>query len=354
METGEQWDRTYRAFHAIVRDKVLGPEAPRAETPFDALQLAYQQGLDDDFVPPTRIGDYEGLRGDFLCDFAASKPVWEWTGEEVALCWNHRPDGLRSLVSMLTRRGLPEDVVVDLLTDRNKPVLAFDEHCLATLTEVDSSFRLPVAFAPEERFESCGDVVARAGFRQLRIAEEPKLSHVTEFFDGGAAPLRAGERRVALALPMDADRFYERPALRTGEIARQICAALAEGTTDFILASFGAAEIVGKERNRGALHEAVRHIDRAVGQIAEAALACGGAMLLCSDHGCCEALADAEGRPSARHTTSPVPCVLVSPAGLGRTLRPGTLVDVTPTVLELLGLPVPSDMTGHSLLAAPK
>jgi 2,3-bisphosphoglycerate-independent phosphoglycerate mutase len=351
MDTDERWDRTYRAFQAIVRDKVLGPEAQRADTPFDALHYAYGQGLGDDTLPPVRIGDYTGLRGDFLCDFAAKSPVWEWTGEEVGMALHYRPDGLRPLVAMLTRRGLPPEIAVDLLMDRDKPVLAFDEHCLATLTDLAPVGPLPVAFEREVLQDDCGAVVAAAGLRQLRCAESLKAAHVTEFWGGGRLEPQSGEQRVLVPSPIDLDEPHERPVLRTAEVAEAVARAVAAGEHALIVVNFAAADLVAHTGGLEPAVEAVRAVDQALGRLGRAVLEAGGALCVTSDHGHVERLLGAGGAPLRGHSTSPVPFVLVSDEHRGASLRAGgSLCDVAPTLLALLGLEAPATMTGRSLL----
>lgn len=351
MDTDERWDRTYRAFHAIVRDKVLGPEAERADTPFDALHMAYGQGLGDDTVRPTRIGEYTGLRGDFLCDFASPRPVWEWTGEEVGMAMHHRPDGLRPLCAMLTRRGLPPEVAVDLLMDRDKPVLAFDEHCLASLTDLSPVGPLPLVCGREELDDDCGAVAARAGLRQLRCAETLKAAHVTEYWGGGRLVPLAGEERLLLPSPIDLDEPHEQPALRTVPLRDALVRAVRAGQHELCVVNFAAADVVAHSGGLEAALPAVRAIDEAVGVLARAVLEVQGVLCLTSDHGHVERLGDAAGAPLRGHSESAVPFVLVSEPHQGATLRAGgSLCDVAPTLLALLGLERPAAMTGRSLL----
>jgi 2,3-bisphosphoglycerate-independent phosphoglycerate mutase len=351
MDTDDNWDRLYRVFHAIVRDKTLGPEAPQAATAFDALHQAYGQGLGDELVPPTRVGDYQGLCGDFLCDFASNQPVWEWTGEEVGLALHHRADGIAALCAMLTRSALPPDVVADLLTDRGKPVLAFAEHCFATLVATEPGTSLPVAFPTEPLADSCADAVARAGLTQLRCAETLKRAHVTEFFGGGALAPLPGERRILVPSPLDVERYDERPALRTAEVAAAVTQAVRDGEADFVLVNLGAADVVAHTGNLEATMAAVRAVDRALGEIARAVEARGGALLVASDHGNAELVPAPGNAAHPAPAPSAVPFVLAHEPLRGTQLATaGNLCDVAPTLLELLGIEAPPAMTGRSLL----
>lgn len=352
MDRERQWDRTYQAFHAIVRDVVLGPEAPRAESPLDALYQSYAQGLDDEHVVPVRIGDYQGINGDFMCDFASAAPVWEWTGEEVGLGFNCRGDGLWQLVSMLTRKDLPAEVAADLLVDRNKPVLAFQEHMFASLTEC-GQLDIPVGFPREVVEGSLGELLAAAGLRQLRVAEAQRAAQVTSFFNGGRPEPFPGEERVIVAPRWDldpADRSVS-PALRAAELTAAVLAAIDGGTADFILVSYANGDMLGHTGDLAAAQAAVQVVDEAVGRLAAAVRRAGGCLLVTSDHGNCETMIGEDGAPHRGHTTNPVPLIYLNERDEDVRLRAegGRLCDVAPTVLELLGLDPPEAMEGRSL-----
>jgi len=351
VDAGDDWDRVHALYHAIVRDDVLGAEAQRADTPLDALSLAYGQGLSDATVPPTRIGGYDGIRGDFLCDFGAEKPVWEWMGEEVGIGFNHRPDGLSAIVSMLTHSGLPAEVTADLLVDRGKPVLAFGEHCFTSLTEYDGALGLPVAFGGECAANTCGALIAEAGLQQLRIGESLTRAHVTSFFGGGrSAPLDGEERRIIPSAPvLDLAEPVVRP--RTEAIAAAAVRAIDGGRHDFILVSLPGAEMVARTGDLEATVRAVEQVDRAIGELVTAVRRGRGALLLTSDHGHCELMGSAAADLAASPTDSPVPLYYVNPSDDGARLAGGgQLSDVAPTVLRLLGVAPPSTMTGRCLL----
>ncbi|MBI4700121.1 MAG: 2,3-bisphosphoglycerate-independent phosphoglycerate mutase [Deltaproteobacteria bacterium] len=351
MDRGGHWDRTYAAFHAIVRDHVLGPEAPRADTPFDAVSQAYAQGLADAQVPPTRIGDYQGIRGDFMCDFAASRPEWIWTGEEIGLAFNIRGDRMRQLTSMLTGQGLAPEIALDLLTDRGKPVLAFPESHYFCLTEPGPGVALPVAFPAEPVRATLGEVLAWAGMKQLRLSETEKACHVTSFFSGGRIEPFAGQEDRILASPVLGETYAEHPEMSAPALAEEASRAAGTGAFDFILVTFANPDAVAHTGDLSATVRAVEAVDAAVGRIARAVHARGGALLVTAAHGNCERMIDVAGSPDPSHTASPVPfiCALEAsdPTAL---LQGGQLCDVAPTILALLGLEPPAAMKGRSLL----
>ncbi|MBW2525086.1 MAG: phosphoglycerate mutase (2,3-diphosphoglycerate-independent) [Deltaproteobacteria bacterium] len=353
VDAGDDWDRVYPLFQAIVRDPVLGGVAPHADTTFDAVSLAYGQGWDDATMPPTRIGDYTGLRGDFLCDFAAAKPVWEWTGEEVGLAFHHRPDGLWAICALLTRRGLPADVASDLLMDRDKPVLAFDEHCFASLTEYDPALRLPVAFERPLVEASLGACLAEAGLSQLRLGESLAQQHVTTFFSGGVDEAMPGETRRIVPSAALLDLADPVPRVRTGAVAKAAVTEVEGGRYDVILVSFAGAAVMAKTDSLEATVGAVEEVDQAVGALSAAVRAAGGALVVTSDHGRCERVGVDPRDGSAGAQEHPVPFIVDGPLGTDVELAPGgDLADVAPTVLDLLGLEPPGVMAGRSLLRA--
>jgi 2,3-bisphosphoglycerate-independent phosphoglycerate mutase len=350
MDVEGRWDRVSVAYQAIVRDKVLGPFAPRAETWFDALNLAYMQGQTDAFVEPTRIGDYAGFRGDFLCDFSDAPPVWEWTGEDCGLIVNHRPDGLRQLTQLLARADLPDEVTKDLLMDRHHPVRAFRDHYLATLVPMSHGLSLPVAFASPPAGATLGATLAAAGLTQLRIAESDRRDHLTTFFDGGAHAPPDGAEVELVPAPRLIERPDERPALSVARVAERAAAAVAAGSHDVVVVHLGNAERVAGTGDRSARIEALEALDRALGRVVESVESAGGALVVTADHGGCEAHVDERGRRLGAHSSNPVPLVVLAD-GQHALRANGSLADVAPTLLELLGLAAPGEMTGRSLLA---
>ncbi|HEY4116927.1 MAG TPA: 2,3-bisphosphoglycerate-independent phosphoglycerate mutase [Byssovorax sp.] len=345
MDRDKRWERVHQAFTAIVRGK-----APQCDSAFEALVLSYDAKVNDEFVLPVRIGDYEGVKGDFMADFASTERAWNWHGEEVGLAFNFRPDRMRELVAMLTRRNLPDDALA-LLSDRGRSVHAFGEGSFYCMTEYDKALKLPVAFPKEEVKESLGEVIARAGMKQLRCAETEKYAHVTYFFSGGREAPFDGEDRRLVPSPRDVATYDLKPEMSAAAVTREVTEAVASGAYDFILVNFANPDMVGHTGALAPAIAAVEAVDAAVGAIVEAVRAAGGALIVTSDHGNCEQMQDDQGHPHTAHTTNPVPLFLFDARGDGAKLRAGgRICDVAPTVLELLGLPQPAVMTGKSLL----
>lgn len=354
MDRDDHWDRVYRAYHAMVRDKQLGPGASVADTPYDAVAQAYLKDIEDDFIEPTRIGGYLGFSGDYLCDFASSATTqtWEWTGLDVGLAFNFRGDRMRQLVGMLTRQGVPDFVADDLLMDRHFPVRAFREHCLTTIASYGDDLGVPVAFATQPVEATLGEVLAAHGLRQLRCAESEKSPHVTHFFSGGREAPFDGESRKVVASPKFVDTFDQKPEMAAAKVADAVVAALEAGEVDFILVNLANADAVAHSGDLEATKKALVAVDAAVGRIRAAVEARRGTLLLTSDHGACESLTGSRGEPDAAHTDNPVPFVLIDDReDVGRAaLRDGgSLADVAPTVLDILDIEKPAAMSGTSL-----
>jgi 2,3-bisphosphoglycerate-independent phosphoglycerate mutase len=262
---------------------------------------------------------------------------------------NVRADRMRQLSAMLMRRGLPPEVE-GWLTDRGKAVYAFQEHCYRCLTDHDPALKLPVAFPRRQVSASFGEVIAAAGLRQLRCAETEKGAHVTTYFSGGREEPFAGEDRRLVPSPRDVASHHQKPEMSAADVARETADAVRSGGYDFILVNFANPDVLGHTGDLGAAVHALEAVDAGVGAIAEAVREAGGALLITSVHGNCEEMVDAEGKPHAGHTAHPVPFYYLNDADPGVALRAGgRIADIAPTMLELLGLPQPEEMTGCSL-----
>jgi 2,3-bisphosphoglycerate-independent phosphoglycerate mutase len=347
MDRDQRWERVHQAYKAIVRG-----DAPTVATAFEALSASYDAGKTDEFVEPVRIGDYEGIKGSFMADFAAKEPIWEWFGEEVGLGFNFRPDRMREISAMLARRNLPPEVE-ELLTERGKAIHAFDEWSYGCMTEYEAALKLPVAFTKEDVKETFGEIIARAGLTQLRCAETEKYAHVTYFFSGGREKPFEGEDRTLVPSPREVETYDLKPQMSAPQVAAEVAAAVNSQKYDFILVNFANPDMVGHTGNLEATIQAIETVDAGMGLIAEAVKAAGGALIITSDHGNCELMQDEQGRPHTAHTTFPVPLYYMNDSDRDVALRSGAkIADVAPTMLEILGLPQPEAMTGRSLRTA--
>ena len=223
---------------------------------------------------------------------------------------------------------------------------------MVTLTEYQSPAELPVAvaFGPLV-IDSLAAHLARLGKRQLHVAETEKYAHVTYFFNGGVELPFAGEDRVLVPSNREVATYDLAPEMRAVPITDAIIAGIGSGDYDFIVANYANPDMVGHTGVWDAAVSAAEIIDACLGRVAEAVAERGGTLVITADHGNIEEMRDAEGNPQTKHTTSPVPIVVVGDLVRGRSLRDGALSDVAPTLCELLGIPVGPEMTGHSLLA---
>jgi 2,3-bisphosphoglycerate-independent phosphoglycerate mutase len=354
MDRDKRWDRVMKAYTAIVRG-----EAPHADSVFELLAASYDKGVTDEFVEPTRIGDYQGIKGDFMAEFGTTALKWEWYGEEVGFGFKFRPDRMRELSAMLIRHPSLPPEVLEFLTDRGKAVTAFQEGWYSTMTEYDASLGLKVAYPKDDVKESFGEVISKAGLTQLRCAETEKYAHVTYFFSGGREAPFEGEDRKLVASPRDVATYDLKPEMSAAGVTAEVVSAIESGKYDFILVNFANPDMVGHTGVLDAAIHGVEAVDVGLGKIREALGKTDGALIVSADHGNCETMKDAQGQPHTAHTTNPVPLYLErygrSAAGQdAAALRSGgRLCDVAPTMLELLGLPQPAVMTGVSLLAKP-
>lgn len=343
MDRDGRWDRTYKAFHAIVRDPTTGSSPQRAQTPLDALRAAYLTDADDEWMPPTRIGDYTGIRGEFSCDFAEAGSKWEWLGDEPGLLAIARPDRVRQLASMLTGVGVPDDVRTEFLTDRGKGVRPFQEGYFATVTRVHGD--LLTAFDPEATTETLCETLVAQGIRPALFGESEGAAHLLTFaHDPEAVDLHV------VPSPALADRWTDKPAMRSKKVAKKAVEAIGRGEHRFILVDFVAPDAVAHSGDIPSTVRAVEATDAALGEVVEAARARGATVLITSSHGNCEQMITDQGHPHIGHTDHPVPFIAVGPEGPIR--EGGTLADVAPTVLAALGIDAPAAMTGRPLWRA--
>ncbi|ADU52318.1 phosphoglycerate mutase [Thermaerobacter marianensis DSM 12885] len=325
MDRDKRWDRTERAYRALV----LG-EGHRAPSAAAALEQAYARGQTDEFIEPVVITDAEG------------RPLPRITARDETVFFNFRADRARQLARALADPGF----------DAFRRPEGAGPVPLTQMIEYDEEFTLPTAFPPVYLKETFGEVVARAGLRQLRIAETEKYAHVTYFFNGREETPFPGEERVLIPSPKVAT-YDLKPEMSAPEVTERVVAEIGSGRFDAVVLNFANPDMVGHTGVLEAAIQACATVDRCLGRVLEAIRRQGGAALVLADHGNAEIMVDpATGEPHTAHTTSPVPCVLVDPRHRHARLRDGILADAAPTLLELMGLEPPGAMTGRSLIVA--
>lgn len=325
MDRDKRWDRTEKAYRALV----FG-EGPQATDPVEVIQAAYGAGITDEFVLPTVLM-HEGA------------PVATVADNDAVIFFNFRTDRGRQLTRALR---VPE------FDGFERGELLRNLH-FVTLTEYEASLPVHVAFPPKNVVDPLAKVISDAGLKQFHTAETEKYAHVTFFINGGREEPFAGEDRELVASPKVAT-YDLQPEMSARGVTEVALRAIQSNEYDVVIMNYANPDMVGHTGVLPATITAVSVVDECLGRVGEAALLAGGAMLITCDHGNAEQMIDPlTGAPHTAHTTNPVPCVVLlqedSPF-IKQTLRlGGKLADVAPTVLDLLELPQPEDMTGTSL-----
>ena len=323
MDRDNRWERVQLAYDMLTLGTGL-----RAGSSKEAIEASYKRGEDDEFVKPTVIAA-EG-----------AEPVVVKDGDAV-IFFNFRADRARELT-----RAFTEPDFEGFRRER-----AYSGLYYVTMTEYDESFsHVHIAYPPESINNTLGAYIGGLGLRQLRIAETEKYAHVTFFFNGGVEEPNPGEDRVLIPSPKVAT-YDLKPEMSAYEVADRMVAEIERGVYDVIILNFANMDMVGHTGVFEAAVKAVEVVDECMGRVCAAMMAAGGQFLLTADHGNSEEELDKRGKPMTAHTVNPVRLILVREGDSGLALsKGGTLADLAPTLLEMMGLPQPPEMTGHSLL----
>ena len=321
MDRDQRWDRVEKAYDAIV--EAGGPQFPDAPA---VIANAYANGQFDEFIVPAAVGDYRGMKD----------------GDGV-LCFNFRADRVREILSAMLEADFPGFA--------RKRFVRFVAAVGMTQYSDELDKLMQTIFPPQTLTNILGEVVADAGRTQLRMAETEKYAHVTYFLNGGREEPYAGEDRIMVPSPKVAT-YDLQPEMSAPELTGKAVAAIASGKYDLIVLNYANPDMVGHTGSLPAAIKAVQTVDAGLGRIADAIQKSGGVLLVTADHGNCEMMRDPQtGGPHTAHTTNPVPLLLVGARNRALNAE-GTLADIAPTLLELMDLPKPKEMTGASLLRA--
>jgi 2,3-bisphosphoglycerate-independent phosphoglycerate mutase len=321
MDRDRRWDRTQLAFEAIVHGV-----GNASATPDEAVATAYARDESDEFIRPTVIGD----------------PV-PMADRDAAVHLNFRADRARQLTGALALADFDA-------FDRNDP----PRISVTTLTEYQDPGELPVRVAfPPVVADSLAAHLSRLGKRQLHVAETEKYAHVTYFFNGGLEDPFPGEERILVPSNRDVPTYDLAPEMSAEPVTDAVVQALDAGSVDFIVVNYANADMVGHTGVWDAAVRAAEVIDGCLGRLVRAAIGTESPLVITADHGNIEEMRDPDGQPQTKHTTAPVPVVLVDVERRGVRLRDGILADVAPTLCELLGIEPGPEMTGRSLIERP-
>jgi 2,3-bisphosphoglycerate-independent phosphoglycerate mutase len=323
MDRDKRWERVTEAYRAMVDGS-----GEQADSAVQAIENSYKRQINDEFVHPTVI-----------CE--DGKPVGSIAAGDPVLFFNFRPDRAREITRAF----------VDPKFDGFARQAGFLGPKFACMTQYDETLDVPLIFPPEARMPNIlVEVLASHGLKQLRIAETEKYAHVTFFFNGGVEAPYPLEERILIASPKVAT-YDLKPEMSAFEVTEKVLAEIAKDKFDVIIMNYANCDMVGHTGVMEAARKAVEAVDQCLSQVIPAILAKGGAVIVTADHGNAELMKDYQTQePYTAHTTFPVP-VIITGAPEGITVRDGGLCDLAPTLLELLGVAKPEEMTGRSLLA---
>ncbi len=318
MDRDKRWERIEMAYNAIVKN-----EGVKTDDAIKAMEESYKNDVTDEFIVPMVLADNVALKDK----------------DSVVFC-NFRPDRARQITRAIV------DPDFDGF-DRGRS--NFDVYYVC-MTQYDASMpNVELAFAPLELTNTFGEVVANNGLTQLRIAETEKYAHVTFFFNGGSEEKFKNEDRKLIQSPKVAT-YDLKPEMSAYELTDEICNSIESSKYDVIIANYANPDMVGHTGNMQATVEAISHVDKCMKKCAETTLKTGGIMIITADHGNCEKMMNSDGSPITAHSTSPVPICIIGEGFDFKLREDGRLSDVAATMLDLMGINKPEEMTGSTLI----
>ncbi len=321
MDRDRRWDRIAKAYHMMVQAQA----EHHYPDPQTALQAAYARDETDEFVQPTLIGEPVGIQDG-----------------DVVINMNYRSDRARQITQALIDPDFSD------FARQNRPEMG----CYVSLTEYNKAFDIPVAYPPERLDNTFGEYIAKLGLRQLRIAETEKYAHVTFFFNGGVEAPNEGEQRILVPSPQ-VPTYDLQPEMSAYEVTDKLVEAIKSDRFDAIICNYANGDMVGHTGNYAAAVKAIEILDACIRRVSEAVREAGGELLITADHGNAEQMHDDEAdQPYTAHTTNLVPLIYVGDQAVSLQNN-AALCDIAPTLLEMMGLSKPTEMTGHSLLEKP-
>ncbi len=325
MDRDKRWERVQKAY-----DVLIGADTNGAQTPEEIVLESYKKGLGDEFIVPRNVLDNKGL------------PVGAIHDKDAVIFFNFRPDRAREITDAFTNPNFKG------FERKKSPALS----TYVCMSPYDSAFGLQTAFTPNYPKRIFSEIISEANLKQLRIAETEKYAHVTYFFSGGQETVVPGEDRVLVPSPREVATYDLQPEMSALKITDEVLLRIEKNQYDVIVLNFANADMVGHTAKPKAILKAVETVDSCLEKIVEVVLKKQGAVLITADHGNAELMVDEKGNPHTAHTTNLVPFLLISDEYKKTSLQKtgGRLCDVAPTLLELLHLSKPAEMTGESLI----
>ncbi|MBP6214849.1 MAG: 2,3-bisphosphoglycerate-independent phosphoglycerate mutase [Chitinophagaceae bacterium] len=320
MDRDKRWERVKLAY-----DTLINGEGAKATDAIAAVENSYGLNITDEFIKPTVIVN------------EAQQPLATIKNGDVAICFNFRTDRCREITQVITQMDMPE-------FGMNKLSLHY-----TTMTEYDKTYNnVQVIFETDNLNNTLGEILEKNGLKQIRIAETEKYPHVSFFFSGGRENPFAGEKRIMIPSPKVAT-YDLQPEMSALEVTDAIVSEIEHKTADFICLNFANADMVGHTGIWEAAIKAVETVDKSVEKVVTAGLANGYTIFLTADHGNSDYMINEDGSPNTAHTLNPVPFFIIDKDWRGA-IKPGKLGDIAPTILTLMQLPIPKEMTGNILI----
>ena len=318
MDRDKRWDRVKVAYDLLIQG-----QGKQAKDMVEAMQESYDEGVTDEFIKPINNANVDGTikEGD------------------VVIFFNYRNDRAKELTIVLTQQDMEEQGM--------KTIPGLQYYCM---TPYDASFKgVHILFPKENVMNTLGEYISSKGLKQLHTAETEKYAHVTFFFNGGRETPYEGEDRILVASPK-VQTYDLKPEMSAFEVKDKLVAAIRENKYDFIVVNFANGDMVGHTGIYEAIEKAVRAVDECVGEVVEAALATDYETIIIADHGNADNAINADGTPNTAHSLNPVPFIYVTNNN-SATVKDGRLADVAPSILHIMGLEQPADMTGECLIS---
>jgi len=319
MDRDKRWERIKLAYDMLVEGK-----AKYVKTAHQAIEESYKENITDEFIKPTIVVDNN------------NQPIATIKENDVVICFNFRTDRLRELTTVLSQKDMP------------KQGMYSRQLYYVTMARYDESFKnIHIIYDKDDLSDTLGELLAKAGKKQIRIAETEKYPHVTFFFSGGRENVFEGEKRILIQSPKVAT-YDLKPSMSAVEVKDAIVVELKKEETDFVCLNFANADMVGHTGIYSAILEALATVDKCVKEVVETAVAHNYSVIIIADHGNADFVINADGTPNTAHSLNPVPCFLIDKNY--KKINNGKLCDIAPTILKIMEMPITSIMTGTPLV----